>query len=136
MKREIKFKVFFYDGVDKSTGKFITAHEALNEDYIRFNTDGVLEPADGCSIIVSFTGLKDKNGVEIYEGDIAIIDGQTFKVEWNQNQTAYCISPICDIHHDDYLIQVLDYQQLGNGYLSRKDGEVVGNIHENPELLN
>ena len=70
--------------------------------------------------LMQSTGLKDKNGVEIFEGDIGwddhlevhgqvIFENGAFKYEWD------------NISED--LFEVTD------------DIEIVGNIHENPELL-
>ena len=73
-----------------------------------------------------FTGLKDKNGNEIYEGDIiCFVNGQK-KVngEWVDNKFIYTI----------------EYSEgafRGVSCLSKALGavEVIGNIHENPNLL-
>lgn len=75
-----------------------------------------------------FTGLTDKAGREIYEGDI-VVTGSGFYgvIKWSKYGYFY-------IHSDGDKEDPLDYAILG--YMLRQyDFEVVGNIHDNPELL-
>ena len=82
-----------------------------------------------------FTGLHDKNGKEIYEGDLVSDGNFIYEVEYNVQNTKFCIDPKKKINSEFTLIDVINYNQLGNGYYSRKDLEIIGNIYENPELL-
>ena len=73
--------------------------------------------------LLQYTGLKDKNGKEIYEGDIVRLDHWSPKeyiVEFNRG--AFCFK-----HNKD------DASYNDCKYLEKC--EVIGNIHENPELL-
>ena len=72
-----------------------------------------------------YTGLKDENGTEIYEGDIVKVegDGEIYRVEWIRS--GFGLEPRYNSPR---------YPVLGNVEL-RKKIEVIGNIHENPELL-
>ena len=68
-------------------------------------------------ILMQVTGLKDKNGIEIYEGDVWEIK---FK------------DPLEGLITKRHLVEYKD------GYLKRFKydiGEIIGNIYENPELL-
>jgi uncharacterized phage protein (TIGR01671 family) len=87
--------------------------------------------AGGVSEPQQYTGLTDKNGKEIYEGDI---------VQYNQNSSYDNMDFIAKWSDDKlgFIFQSNSGEQLVNQtpHLNRfKHLEVVGNIFENPELL-
>ena len=80
-----------------------------------------------------YTGLKDKNGVEIYEGDICWDSdwGSTFKVFWCEDSLAWKVAFISDGDTEFLQECVFDNEQKQVA----NTAEVIGNIHDNPELL-
>ena len=81
--------------------------------------------------VMQYTGLKDKNGKEIYEGDIVSdFEPDYFQVEYS-NGSYWCVGykngkPIIDMFEP----YILDKENVESQQL-----EIIGNIHENPELL-
>jgi uncharacterized phage protein (TIGR01671 family) len=75
--------------------------------------------------IGQFTGLKDKRGVKIYEGDILKNENEIINVLWNNKYAGFTL------HCDNWACLAFFYE-----YLDVKNVEVIGNIHDNPELLN
>ena len=82
----------------------------------------------GAKHLMQYTGAKDKNGVEIYEGDV--IRGHTGRyqvdcvVRWSLGNCGFIAEPT---------ITERTYLCLNPG--STKSYEVIGNIYENPELV-
>ena len=76
-------------------------------------------------VLMRSTGLKDLNGVEIFEGDIVRFFDSLYTVFYDIKEGSYRLKP-----HDDRW--VVDYM---SNFSSEESFEVVGNIYENPELL-
>lgn len=74
--------------------------------------------------INQYTGLKDKNDEEIYEGDIINLDNRyIFHIEWDNDKTGF--KPF---NNHNILLWWGDC-------IESHDIEIIGNIYENPELL-
>ena len=91
------------------------------------NTNGRNNSVTGLEIIPEtvgqYTGLIDKNGMKIFEGDILTIEneGVYAAIKYNESNAAFYVE---DEDHEDYL-----------GEAWETDVVIIGNIHDNPELL-
>ena len=126
MTREIKFRALAPILKGPKKGQLVWWNDVM--------TDGVAVIADfrimsdkplrEIKAICQYTGLKDKNGAEIYEGDLWDCGWDNpQEVRYNEEQGHYELI-------DSIYGQVSDYIAGYDGV-----GEIVGNIHENPELL-
>ena len=77
-----------------------------------------------------FTGLYDSVGNEIYEGDILRFGNSPSGIceaKWNESIAAFCIRFSFE--------NKLGCRPLGNWVKCERSIEIIGNIHDNPELL-
>ena len=114
--REIKFRAWFDDPDFPHHKSMLLVGDAF----------GTTHPLDCCVYarqgqpvtLMQYTGLKDRNGKEIYEGDFLVDGGDNVGlVEWVEDEVGF--------------LWVNKYDCCVPGSW----GEVIGNIHENPELL-
>ena len=85
---------------------------------------------DGNFVLMQYTGLHDKNGKEIYEGDI--VKDNTYgvgKIVWLNQMAGYDI----DFGEKKLIEDMLDYDKVEEYF--KTDTEIIGNIYENPELI-
>ena len=111
--REIKFRVWDYDKMRYDvTG--LKCNNGLVEGFY-------LDDIYAFGHIMQYTGINDKNGKEIYEGDILEYNNIKYQVKWSNN-----------------FMFILTANKIGGGMLceySMENMEIIGNIFENPELL-
>lgn len=120
--RDIKFRA-----LDSLEGKMYSWTELLNQ-----NLKNIFTIPEQCGYnIMQYTGLKDKNGKEIYEGDIIFVKGETKlldikgKVEYSNILAQFIITNTGNI--------VNEAEPLGD--YEEEDIEKIGNVYDNPELL-
>jgi uncharacterized phage protein (TIGR01671 family) len=82
-----------------------------------------------------FTGLHDRYGEEIYEGDIVKWNLTIPGVGVNGGYEEYEIEEIGEIQWDAGALHLGEYCAAGFAYESEDYAEIIGNIHDNPELL-
>ena len=102
-------------------------HKIIFEMQGDLNMENHIKLADvNVETVGQYTGLDDKNGKEIYEGDIVKLDSNMLKmtgiVTYHNNEAVFVLE---DLH--DEIEECLWYMQ--------EDLEVIGNIYDNPELL-
>lgn len=116
MSREIKFRVFVRGEMLNATGmNFLYKHSHTDGNCISLFKD--VEP-------MQYTGLKDCSKIDIYEGDIVQATiGDKLRYEIVFYGGCFCLAGMSNLP-----LQINGMSHIGHI-------EVVGNIHENPELL-
>jgi uncharacterized phage protein (TIGR01671 family) len=135
MKREIKFRAWDFEAKE-----MIYPSLPFNEKYVLQLNCEYMGEFNGKTYdtikmpLMQFTGLKDRNGIEIYEDDFVrielkshsqdepLITHEVYRIVWQQDRMRFGLRDDKDLE-DSW------------AFTPDEDFEVVGNIHENPDLL-
>ena len=109
--------------------KFRLVHSNVIMGEVELKPGGIIDVAYIWDMAYQYTGLKDKNIKEIYESDIVrypldklYLDEPTilhyYEVKWEQETCSWILSG------------------YGGRLVTHRDYEIIGNIYENPELVN
>ena len=110
--REIKFRFYTPDK------RMIEDHDGWIENT---GINAALGYSNGYGYkIMQYTGLKDKNGKEIYEGDILKNRFGNYALEY---------------YAPEFQLQNFDNYGIDGEYPAFEESEIIGNIHEHPNLL-
>jgi len=127
--REIKFRA--WDKIHKEMSTWPSLYDNPNLwEYILSHNEQ-FENWIGDIVLMQYTGLKDKNGTEIYEGDILLFNNS----HNGMNRKWKCVvkyrggSFVCEYPVDGV------YNHFDSWNVPKVTWEVIGNIYENPELL-
>lgn len=134
--REIKFRAW-----DKTTKRMLSVEQLAFSDsgdlisvYTNgpdFSNDPLILQGDKPDLnevqIEQYTGIKDQKGVSVYEGDILLTDSEVNFVEFIEDCWA--------THNNEPLINYVRTKDNGEFEYIDDRFEVIGNIHQNPGLL-
>ena len=119
--REIKFRAW------DEKGKRMLDSDIVDTWDVEYLRPDPKEP----HIVMQYTGLKDKNDKDIYEGDILLVDdnGSLAPVHWDEQTFGFNIRYVKKPWKNLWEAFTFNSQV-------KEDCGIVGNIYENPELLN
>lgn len=132
MNREIKFRAW-----DKTVSKMVEIGEMV----VGETTTAWIKNIDGSSHMIvhgesgefmQYTGLKDKNGKEIYEGDI--LEKDVYDKPFSDTRKS-CKMTMKIVFSEGAYHGITIKNQKGYRYGVGVGGEIIGNIYQNPELL-
>jgi hypothetical protein len=102
---------------DEKTWHYFTAFEGIGATYPSYPGQAIYESN---LEIMQFTGLHDKNGIELFESDIVRYLGWLWEIKWGENTTAFYLFSIeKDLRPDSYF-----------GSAVSQNCERIGNIYE------
>ena len=122
MKREILFR-------GKPIGKGgiwmvgIGAYKSHTSEHLVLNTKG-----DSVEVVhlCQYTGLKDKNGIKIFEGDIIESNGYKHLVKYNENLAGFCA---VNVKHPE------DLCGINQQWINECSKVIIGNVIDNSEIV-
>lgn len=127
-----RFKFKAWDGKRMHVDGFNVGHDGQVWTFSEF--DSGLKEVDW--LLIQSTGLKDKNGVLIFEGDLLMYEHEEY-----EHPHPYVMNYVIDdgVNSDLSIGEVgFSCEDIRENYLVAslwKDMEIIGNIHQNPELL-
>lgn len=139
--REIKFR-----GKHIESGEWLygSHYDDCGEEYILPNLPGSAVDYEDYQVdpntVGQYTGLKDKNGKEIYEGDILDSLKGRFVIGWGNEHCGFEVLQPCrgKLLYLSNLYEDMTASEDATEYEPDKsewEWSIIGNIHDNPELL-
>lgn len=131
--RTIKFRAWNYD-ILKGVWRMYEWDEVKSNCMAFFTNPErftFFKPIKKPHVIMQFTGLTDKNGKEIYEGDIVKHfdhDGIIREIIFMKGSSGYWTG-------DEFISYASNYHFEWKDLHKSDNIEIIGNIHENPKLL-